>query len=177
MGLFLGSCTSLHYKRIWKTWAPPKCKFFMWLVAQNKCWTADRLAKRGLHHPPRCPLCDQEFESISHLLLTCVLSREFWYKVLRLFGLHSLAPKPTNTCFLEWWEIVAQQVTGLNRKGLNSLIILGCCMIWKHRNKIVFDGKAPSLSVLLQETRGEGEKWLLAGAKRLSFLAAAISGT
>jgi hypothetical protein len=27
-------------EKIWKTWAPTKCRFFMWLVAHNRCWTA-----------------------------------------------------------------------------------------------------------------------------------------
>jgi hypothetical protein len=46
------------FERIWKTWAPPKCRFFLWLVAHKKRWTTDRLEKRGLNHPKRCPLCD-----------------------------------------------------------------------------------------------------------------------
>jgi hypothetical protein len=28
---------------IWKTWAPAKCKFFAWLILQNRVWTSDRL--------------------------------------------------------------------------------------------------------------------------------------
>ena len=32
---------------IWKPWAPPKCKFFAWLVMRNRVWTSDRLATRG----------------------------------------------------------------------------------------------------------------------------------
>ncbi|WVZ50362.1 hypothetical protein U9M48_001621 [Paspalum notatum var. saurae] len=39
------------WKEIWKTWAPPQCKFFIWLAVLNRCWTADRLAHRGLEHP------------------------------------------------------------------------------------------------------------------------------
>jgi hypothetical protein len=27
-GLFLGSATFDHYKRIWRSWAPSKCRFF-----------------------------------------------------------------------------------------------------------------------------------------------------
>jgi hypothetical protein len=27
--------------RIWKSWAPAKCRFFMWLVAHSRCWTAE----------------------------------------------------------------------------------------------------------------------------------------
>ena len=50
----------INPKSIWKSWAPGKCKFFMWLVAHDKCWMADRLARKGLPHPEHCLLCDQE---------------------------------------------------------------------------------------------------------------------
>jgi len=43
------------WKRIWKSWAPQHCKFFIWLAINNRCWTGDRLAKRGLPHPAACP--------------------------------------------------------------------------------------------------------------------------
>jgi hypothetical protein len=43
----------------------------LWLAAHNKCWAADRLAKRGLSHPDKCLLCDQEEETINHLLVSC----------------------------------------------------------------------------------------------------------
>jgi hypothetical protein len=43
--IFLGSSSFGHYKRVWKSWAPPKCRFFLWLAAQKRCWTADRLAR------------------------------------------------------------------------------------------------------------------------------------
>jgi hypothetical protein len=125
-GLFLGSCTSGQYKRVWKTWAPSKCRFFLWLVAHNRCWTADRPAKRGMH-PSSCPLCDQEPESINHLLVSCVFARIFWYKLLRKFGLHSLAPQLGLTSLMV-------------KKGLSSLISSGAWMIWNHRNRCVFDG-------------------------------------
>jgi len=53
---FLGRVRSVPWKRIWKTWAPLRCKIFIWLAVKNRCWTADRLAKRGLPHPAVCPL-------------------------------------------------------------------------------------------------------------------------
>jgi hypothetical protein len=44
-------------------------------------------------------------------------------------------------------------------------------MIWKHRNRAVFDGGAPNLPLLLEQA-DEERRWEIAGAKGLSFLAA-----
>ena len=66
---FYGSVTFEPWRRLWKSWAPRKYKFFIWLVIRNRCWTTDLLARRGLSHPKRCPLCDQE----RRLLNTCSL--------------------------------------------------------------------------------------------------------
>jgi hypothetical protein len=54
-GLFGGSVQFEPYERIWKSWAPPKCRYFAWLIAQHKCWTADRLARHGLDHLENAP--------------------------------------------------------------------------------------------------------------------------
>jgi hypothetical protein len=153
-GLFMGSVSFGHYTRVWKTWAPPKCRFFIWLAAHNRCWTADRLANKGLNHPEKCLLCDQAEETLDHLLVTCSFLRVFWYQFFRKFGLHSLAPQPTITSFLNWWEEVLEVVSGVTRKGLNSLIILGAWTIWIHRNKCVFDGLSPCLTYKELLTKG-----------------------
>jgi hypothetical protein len=134
-GFFLGSVQFEPYERIWKTWAPPKCRFFLWLAALKKCWTADRLEKRGLDHPERCPLCDKERETIDHLLVACVFSRECWFLMLKQFGLQVLASQPSNRNFMEWWQEVSEVVRGPFRDGLNSLIVLGVWVLWNHRNR------------------------------------------
>uniref|UniRef100_A0A453F0W5 Reverse transcriptase zinc-binding domain-containing protein n=1 Tax=Aegilops tauschii subsp. strangulata TaxID=200361 RepID=A0A453F0W5_AEGTS len=47
----------------------------------DRCWTSDRLARRGLQHQDVCPFCDQHDETINHLLVECVLAREVWTRV------------------------------------------------------------------------------------------------
>lgn len=138
------------WERIWKSWAPAKCRFFLWLVAHKRCWTSDRLARRGLPHPEQCPLCDQADETIDHLLVACVFSRQFWYYFLRQVGLHSLAPQPSDTSFDDWWENASTATSGLTQKGLNSLIVLGAWVIWNHRNRCVFDGAVPNIAEALE---------------------------
>ena len=93
--LFQGAVSFGPYERIWKTWAPPKCRFFLWTVAHNHGWTADRLVRRGLPHPSECPLCDQEDEDIQHLPIGCVSARQFWYSLLHRVGLSILTPQAT----------------------------------------------------------------------------------
>lgn len=63
MAYFTGDVTFEPWKRLWCSWAPLRCNFFLWLAIRNRCWTSDRLARRGLSHPDRCPLCDQEDET------------------------------------------------------------------------------------------------------------------
>jgi hypothetical protein len=73
---------SYYWKLNWRSWAPPRVKFFVWLACLDRCWTGDRLARRGLPHPPRYPLCDQVGESMQHLLIGCSFSRTTWYEVV-----------------------------------------------------------------------------------------------
>ena len=75
LATFQGSTTCRAWKMIWRPWAPPKIKFFHWLAQQDRCWTADRLARCGLQHHPRCPLCDQAAETIHHLFIECTFTR------------------------------------------------------------------------------------------------------
>jgi hypothetical protein len=174
-GLFLGSSSFAYYKMVSKSWAPPKWCFFIWLVTQKRCWTADRLAKRGLDHPEKSLLCDQEAETMDHLLVTCVFAREFWYLWLRQFGLHSLAPQMTASSFLGWWEKAAGAVSGLIKKGLNSLIILGAWVIWNHMNRCVFNGWNSNITLILSWAKEEMHRWEIAGAKGIYYLAAPLA--
>ena len=169
-GFFVGSTSFEPYERIWKTWAPPKCRFFVWLVTHNRCWTADRLARRGLPHPEQCPLCDQDAETIDHLLVQCVFAREFWFRFFTRFGLQGFYPQSTETSFHSWWERVSKAVSDLVKKGINSLIILGAWTLWTHRNRCVFDGAAPNVTGALAVAEDDRRSWSLAGARGLSLL-------
>uniref|UniRef100_A0A8I6XQ71 Reverse transcriptase zinc-binding domain-containing protein n=1 Tax=Hordeum vulgare subsp. vulgare TaxID=112509 RepID=A0A8I6XQ71_HORVV len=79
---FHGSIPCDAWKLTWKCWAPSRVRFFHWLARLDRCWTADRLARRGLQHHPRCLLCDQEPETMHHLLLACPFSRQVWHETL-----------------------------------------------------------------------------------------------
>lgn len=52
LATFQGSTYCPAWKLTWKS-SPPGVKFFHWLANLDRCWTADRLARRGLPHPAR----------------------------------------------------------------------------------------------------------------------------
>jgi hypothetical protein len=146
------------------------------MAALRRCWTADRLRKRGLDHPECCPLCDQEHETINHLLVGCVFTREFWFTLLEQVNLQSLAPQPGEGNAMEWWRKIADNVQGVAAKGLNSFIILGFWTIWNHINGCVFDRHCPSIVLAFKSLDDEKVLWELAGAKNLSLLLAPVPG-
>jgi len=152
--------------------------------AQGK--VARRLVRQGakeaiylqiiITYPDKCLLCDQEDENIQHLLIGCVVARQFWYSLLHSIGLSQLSPAVNDSPFDAWWERVAAAVTGDVQRGLNSLIILGAWCIWKHRNNCVFNGASPSVASMLSMARDEAHLWTLAGAKGLASLSVRVVG-
>uniref|UniRef100_A0A8R7V414 Reverse transcriptase zinc-binding domain-containing protein n=1 Tax=Triticum urartu TaxID=4572 RepID=A0A8R7V414_TRIUA len=73
---FAGRVEANGASQIWWSRAPATCKFFTWLAARERCWTADRLAHRHLPHPIARPFCDQSPETINHILFGCVFARQ-----------------------------------------------------------------------------------------------------
>ena len=61
-----------------------------------------------------------------------------------------------------------------HRKGVNTLIILGAWIIWKHRNACVFEG-ASSLNMIWSELKNEHSLCCMAGAKKLQGLGLALA--
>jgi hypothetical protein len=110
--LFHGSVQFEPAERVRKSWAPGKCKFFIWLVEHNRCWTADRLRKRGLDRPEHCPLCHQEAETINHLLVKCVFAKQFWFDFLSSVGLQELCTAHEDS-FESWWKSSSSRLSGI----------------------------------------------------------------
>jgi hypothetical protein len=164
---FMGAVLFEPADRIWHSWAPPRCKFFMWLAAWNRCWTADRLAHKGLDHLELCSLCDQEEENINHLLVNCVFARSVWFAVLSSVNLHSLAPDFQDYKLQDWWSRAEKRVQKQHKKGFNSLVILVAWCIWKHSNACIFYGTPPSVPTCLQLIKEEAAIWCKAGAAGL----------
>jgi hypothetical protein len=59
--------------------ASSRCKFFVvWLLLQNRIWTADRLMSREWPKQYFYPLCYRNLETTDHLFIECPWSRRIW---------------------------------------------------------------------------------------------------
>ena len=144
----------------WKSRAPVPCRFFTWLAIQDRCWTSNRLARRGLDHQDCCPMCSQEEESINHILLQCVVAREVWTAICHPLRRPEWIPT-VNESLGAWCQ--DKRGRGEAGRDANTIIILGLWQIWKHRNSIVFDGATPSKNRIIHAVVREGRVWKKAG--------------
>lgn len=143
----------------WDSKAPTRCQFFVWLACRRRCWTADRLQRRGLDHPS-CSLYDQDQETTDHLLLGCVMAREVWTNILTRWNKERWIPS-SSSVLADWWSQV--DATGKDRTDAATGATLVLWTIWKHRNNLVFEGARPSLGVILADFDREFRAWRMAG--------------
>ncbi|TVU14229.1 hypothetical protein EJB05_37684, partial [Eragrostis curvula] len=143
----LGGVKFELHKRLWKSWAPLKCKIFLWLAILNRCWTADRLERHGLQH------ADYGRDGAQHKV-----------------GLQRLASRQDDTVFNEWWRQAAKRFGHEQRKEFNTYVILIAWQLWKHHNRCVFAGIQPQADAALHEINDESRMWTMAGANQLRAL-------
>jgi hypothetical protein len=109
------------HRLIWKTWAPLRVKIFLWLAFHRRYWTGDRRRRHGLDARDSCHLCDQEQESIDHILATCPFTKELWHCIVQALGRQTPQPQPT---VRRWWRRLRALWNSERRDGLDSLFAL-----------------------------------------------------
>jgi hypothetical protein len=118
---------------------------------------------RWLDHPDQCPLSYQEIETIGHHLVGCVFARSYRFRLLGQVNLQDFTPQVHEENTMLSWKRCSDQLQGIARKGLNSLISLGLWILWNHRNACVFDGLSLCLNVAIKRTEEERDLWVLGG--------------
>lgn len=166
---FEGAIKFKGAKLIWKSWAPPRTKFFMYLVMHLCTWTSERRKHHGLQEDDTCALCHEEPETVERLLLHCPTARAIWWNVQRGVNLESRYQATTMDIF-DTWKKMRVGLDKTPRKGLDSIFMLTMWCIWKERNNRVFQEQAATVTQITERLSEEARLWVLAGAKHLGSL-------
>ena len=166
---FEGSTALLGAKELGKTKAPPKVKFFMWLVLHRRIWTANRRLRHGLQDSDDCNLCSQASETCDHLFVGCVTTRQLWYRLLLPLGLQDLTPLTEESLGI-WWLRQREWLSADSRPPFDTLLLLITWTIWKERNNRVFNRITSNLAAIAQEVIREAQCWCEAGYSSLAHL-------
>jgi hypothetical protein len=129
---FLGRLLQNDLQFVWRVRAEGKVQFFLWLLLQNRNWTAERLRARGLPHEHRCSLCDQEFETAAHLALNCSYVKEVWDAFLDS-NPAAVRMASSSTAVTSWWAKIRQGKWSEQRQLDTTTSVYIVWHAWKER--------------------------------------------
>ena len=93
--------TSCH-RLVWNPVVPPKTGVFAWEAAWGKVLTLNQLKRRGMTFANRCFMCEEEDETIDHLLIHCKIAKMLWDLILSTVGISWVFPHSVRHTLLAW---------------------------------------------------------------------------
>ncbi|XP_071740252.1 uncharacterized protein [Rutidosis leptorrhynchoides] len=146
---------------------PTKLEVFTWRVMKKRLPVRVELDKRGIDlHSVRCPVCDDDIESVDHAVIGCKLSREVWLRIYNWWGignginrgfndiLHGLIPFTSSSLGIQIWQAVEW---------------VSAYLLWKNRNAKVFKNQSSCASVIFNDIQVMSFDWVSRKLKKNSI--------
>uniref|UniRef100_A0ACD5XVX3 Uncharacterized protein n=1 Tax=Avena sativa TaxID=4498 RepID=A0ACD5XVX3_AVESA len=147
----------------WAGYAPLKVKVFVWILRHGNTRTRAFLRHIGCLDTDVCPFCLRQPETLAHLFFTCSRQRLFWRCTL---GPRRCA-LPTSA-EAAW---VSLQVSNPSWGVPLWSTVTSCLLwvIWKTRNRMVFDAVHLPLPAILEQVIEHLRLWRARVPSRVSF--------
>ena len=134
------------WREIWNSMATNEEKETMWKLTHRVLPTRSYLAKWGLRITTKCPFCNGT-EDINHAVIGCFRAQQLWKKVLEWITAIS-GPKETVTITMNNIVFAEKLPKHENeRKLIRYLTMVTSDVIWRARNKKVFDEKTETQDI------------------------------
>ncbi|CAN1137161.1 hypothetical protein LINPERHAP2_LOCUS9882 [Linum perenne] len=92
-----------------------------------------RISVRG-----NCVACPTGMEDIDHVFRSCAVARDYWLKVLP----DIVSAMQLQIGFQDWW------LQNIGNPKLNPVFGIGAWLLWKRRNRLIFENAAWSVEEL-----------------------------
>ncbi|XP_056843438.1 uncharacterized protein LOC130495882 [Raphanus sativus] len=142
-------------KCIWNLHTSPKIKNFLWRTTNGALPVGSTLLIRGLQAEAKCKRCG-ELETPLHLFLTCPFAAQVWDLVPALH-------KPVAGTIASMRELLSNNSRMVNLPptglGLSPLFPWIYWLLWKNRNRLVFEGKSFTAVELVTKALKEARSW------------------
>ncbi|CAL1358444.1 unnamed protein product [Linum trigynum] len=121
-----------NWKTVWKWQGPAKIRYFLWLATRGRLLTNSERKRRHLSNSDKCSNCEDEVESVVHVIRDCGLARQVWCDTIEPGNQPAFFAAECN----EWQE------DNLSKPEFSLRFGATCWAFWKARNERVFKGKA-----------------------------------
>ncbi|XP_013674098.1 uncharacterized protein LOC106378528 [Brassica napus] len=142
-------------KLIWKLPTIPKIRMFWWRAVSGALAVAERLTAHGMHVEQTCKLCNQDVETIQHVLFHCSKAQELW-REFRLPLDYVFQDVSLIELFGSCLKFMEASTFNQERRQAIPWILW---TIWKNRNSLLYAVTQESPSLLVQRTLEEAVLW------------------
>lgn len=145
---------------LWSKWIPSKVNAFGWRLLLNRIQIKDNLLNRGSTFQGgnvNCEFCEGTLETASHCFLSCRIIYKIWGGCYNWLGVNCVLPHNA-------FDHLRQHV-GLGYSKKRSMVwqviwFAVVWIIWKSRNKKIFEGVQINLEKIHEDIIFTSWKWL-----------------
>ncbi|GKA11802.1 RNA-directed DNA polymerase, eukaryota [Tanacetum coccineum] len=141
----------------WVKCVPIKINVLAWKIKTDALPTRFNISRRGIDiQDMSCPICDNAIESTDHLFFRCGLVRDIANKVLSWWNLDHA----NLNSYAEWksW-LVSIRMDSKLKKMFEGVWYSIWWYVWIYRNKLLFDERKPSKSMLIDNVIASSFYW------------------
>ena len=85
-----------------------------------------------------CFLCEQEEDTVDHILIHCVYASRVWFQCFTKVEIPLELMPNGHERVEDWWVASRKRVPKVQWKDFDYLVTLVCWNLWKQRNSMVF---------------------------------------
>ncbi|XP_071689850.1 uncharacterized protein [Rutidosis leptorrhynchoides] len=146
---------------------PNKVEIFVWRTLKKRLPVRTELDKKGIDlDSVRCPLCEDDIETMEHSFVFCSHAQEVWNRVYRWWNLGNYAPYSINEMLRDF---PSQVGSATGSRIWQAVVWVSAYLIWKNRNNMVFRGKRWNAPVALNEIQVLSFDWISGRAKGVNI--------